>query len=752
MNMVARDDRFARATCMHGYVGWTLPWPYRNMHGCLPMMALRRSCMSLRPGVQRHSSVLPGRIWQHSIHSSVHAATRQATSRSIRYWAAGLAGGIGLMTYTLLRSSASRTNAVQDLSESTDTASPTSSSSTPKDEPPPASFAQSMWGWTVRYLIDPFFVLKRFIYLSILFLPVLLTVPLLFCGASSTVTDDQGHTEERPGWGARFWFAFLVKQMELAGPTFVKLGQWAGSRRDLFPEALCNQLAKLHSSNHPHSMKHTRKVLESVFGLPFDEIFTSFDTEPVGVGAVGQVYKAVLRSDLLPRDYLVEKIQVDKLHQTAEQIGRELALTYDHDESLRHVPGAAVAIKVLHPNVRSTIDYDIQIMSFFAGLINMFPGMKWVSFPEEVERFSALMFSQLDLRTEASNLTRFEKNFVRRGGTVTFPRPLQVFCTREVLVEELIDAVPLKHFMKMGGLDYDMAIAEMGLDAFLQMLLIDNFTHADLHPGNIMVKFYRPTTRSMLQNAFSRILSRFDPSYLLGHPSRTGILSDEVVVEELLSRTNDKRAWLSGLRALEDEGYLPELVILDAGLVSELSPKNLRNFLDLFAAIVTFDGRRAGELMVERCRTPELVTDKKSFVNVIGSIMDSVHSDSFSLASLNIGDVLSQVLSSVRQYHVKMESDFMDTILSILILEGIGRRLYPDLDLFTRAVPILRSLGQKMTTDETQLASFRENMSVANIWPMFKLWVYLEARSLFANTQHLAHVVDAFVRYGWFSD
>lgn len=216
------------------------------------------------------------------------------------------------------------------------------------------------------------------------------------------------------------------------------------------------------------------------------------------------------------------------------------------------------------------------------------------------------------------------------------------------------------------------------------MLLMDNFTHADLHPGNIMVNFYRPTTRSVLQNVLSRILASFDPDYRLSAQYKTGIVPDKKVVDVLLSKKNDKKAWLAELRQMEDEGYMPELVFLDAGLVSELSETNRHNFLDLFSAVANFDGKMAGRLMVERSRSPQLVTDKAAFENTIDRIVRSVKSDTFNLSNLQIGDVLSEVLKSVREYHVKMEPDFVDTVLSILILEGIGRRLDPDLDVRCR--------------------------------------------------------------------
>ena len=93
-------------------------------------------------------------------------------------------------------------------------------------------------------------------------------------------------------------------------------------------------------------------------------------------------------------------------------------------------------------------------MGFLARLLDLFPGMEWLSFPQEVEVFGSMMRSQLDLTTEAKNLERFEENF-RHRTVVSFPRPLNAY------------TVPLKAFLREGGGPFDYRIASLGLDAFL---------------------------------------------------------------------------------------------------------------------------------------------------------------------------------------------------------------------------------------------------------------------------------------------
>lgn len=129
-------------------------------------------------------------------------------------------------------------------------------------------------------------------------------------------------------------------------------------------------------------------------------------------------------------------------------------------------PSSAVAIKVLHPRVHKTIERDLKIMGFFARMLDALPGMKWLSFPDEVNVFGEMMKMQLDLRVEASNLDRFEENF-RHRRTVNFPRALTEYTSKQVLVEEYEDAVPLRAFLREGGGPFDERIANLGLEAFL---------------------------------------------------------------------------------------------------------------------------------------------------------------------------------------------------------------------------------------------------------------------------------------------
>lgn len=170
------------------------------------------------------------------------------------------------------------------------------------------------------------------------------------------------------------------------------------------------------------------------------------------------------------------------------------------------------------------------------------------------------------------------------------------------------------------------------------------------------------------------------------------------------------------MEKIHAEGYLPEIVFIDAGLVTTLDSTSRRNFLDLFRAIAEFDGYRAGQLMVERCRTPELAIDAETFALKMQHIVLNVKRKTFSLGQIKISDILHAVLKAVREHHVKMEADFVNTVISVLLLEGIGRQLDPGLDLFKSALPILRQLGRQMGTQDNM-----KRMEKGSLVPFLKV-------------------------------
>ncbi|KAG8012817.1 putative aarF domain-containing protein kinase 2, partial [Nibea albiflora] len=99
---------------------------------------------------------------------------------------------------------------------------------------------------------------------------------------------------------------------------------------------------------------------------------------------------------------------------------------------------------------------------------------------------------KIDLRFEAKNMERFRDNF-RNMDHVRFPTPLRPFVTRNILVETFEESDPVSNYLSSDiPQEVKQRIAKIGIDTILKMVFVDNFVHADLHPGNILVQCCGP--------------------------------------------------------------------------------------------------------------------------------------------------------------------------------------------------------------------------------------------------------------------
>ncbi|XP_035424460.1 uncharacterized aarF domain-containing protein kinase 2 [Cygnus atratus] len=500
----------------------------------------------------------------------------------------------------------------------------------------------------------------------------------------------------RPGLGA-LWLRLLRRAAEAAGPTCVKLGQWASTRRDLFSEAFCDEFSKLHVEVSPHPWGHTDELLRKAFGEDWRRVLKFQSQEPVGSGCVAQVYKAYADLAAIAGGQAKELAQCSELRSASEaweasgfrglfrwlrkrkSEGRweerskeELSLVGCSPESpvsgtqrveqmakppLNANPSPArhltpVAIKVLHPGLVHQVQMDLFIMKMGSHILGLLPGFKWLSLTEIVEEFEKLMIQQIDLRYEARNLERFRQNFLHVD-FVKFPTPVRPLVTTDVLVETFEESEPISRYLHAEvATELRQRLAKMGMDMLLKMVFVDNFVHADLHPGNILVQgTAQASTGGREQTALVD-------------------LCDTLVVEVQ-----------PPLRRLC-------LVLLDAGIVAELQSADMQNFRAVFTAVVQGQGERVAELILHHARANQC-QDIERFKAEMAELVTKVRGNTIALGKLQVADLLSNVFKLLMTHKVKLESNFASIIFAIMVLEGLGRSLDPELDILEAAKPLL---------------------------------------------------------------
>ncbi|PSC67852.1 ADP,ATP carrier [Micractinium conductrix] len=292
--------------------------------------------------------------------------------------------------------------------------------------------------------------LLRLAVLLVLFSPVVLSAAL--------VGDYLGISRKR-------WLRLLRRTLEVAGPAFIKWGQWAATRHDIFPPDFCDELELLHSQAPAHALPFTEAAVREAFGFSVKDLFAEFDAEPVASGSIGQIHRGALSGT------------------GARLTGMK--------------PGTVVAVKVRHPGVSEAIERDFALMMAAARLFAHLPALSSLRLEESLTQFAAPLREQVDLAREATHLHAFNYNFRKTAG-VSFPVPLYPLVQPAVLVETFEAGTHISSYVSRGpGAPHNSELARLGARTMLHMMIVDNLIHADLHPGNILVTLDFPLPKPL---------------------------------------------------------------------------------------------------------------------------------------------------------------------------------------------------------------------------------------------------------------
>ncbi|KAL4443762.1 hypothetical protein ABPG75_011499 [Micractinium tetrahymenae] len=413
-------------------------------------------------------------------------------------------------------------------------------------------------------------------------------------------------------------FKLLLGACRRSGAAFIKWGQWASTREDIFPQDFCRVLSELHDRAPVHSERETRRLVESALGGPLEQLFLSFESRPLASGSIAQVHRARMLVEGRPQE---------------------------------------VAVKVRHPGVAKRIWQDFQLLRPLAALTGRVRSLRSLNLSDSVAQFSSTMTAQADLRVEAEHLRRFYANFRGVTSCVHVPRPLEGYCTREVLVETFEPGRSVAHFIRTPH-PQNTQIVALGVDTYLKMLLQDNFVHTDLHPGNILVRPAHASARGAQQQ-------------------------QEDAAGSNGGSTSDGSSTSAG-GSLQRREQL-ELVLLDFGLAQELTPAVRHHFVSFLHMISRGDGRAAAHHLLrwaERQRCP----DPEAFIADMEALFRE-RCDMRCPAGIDLDAVIKAVLRLARRHEVSIDSNYAELVIGVCVIVGFATSLDPRLNLMDAATP-----------------------------------------------------------------
>ncbi len=403
------------------------------------------------------------------------------------------------------------------------------------------------------------------------------------------------------------WHYFPIKKytrgqrirlaLEELGPIFIKFGQTLSTRRDLLPEDIGDELAKLQDNCPAFDPIKAKKIIEQSLGAPTENLFKRFDIKPLASASIAQVHTA---------------------------------LTNDDNE---------VVIKVVRPDIDKAIGHDIKLMYILARLFNKHPISKKLRPIEIVAEFEGIILNELDMRIEAKNCLRIGKNF-KNSNLLYIPKVYPSLCHKNILTTERIHGIPVGDIKQLKANHIDMKrLAEEGVTIFFTQVFKHNFFHADMHPGNIFVS------------------------------------------------TNGQ--------------YMG----VDFGIMGTLTEADKDFLADIFLAFFNQDYKRVAQTYINSGWISP-TTDISAFEAAVKRICEPMFEKP--LGEISFGQVLLELIQEAKNFDITIQPQLLLLDKTLLNIEGLGRQLYPQLNLWTTAKPFLEDLVKKKYSVKNTFEKIRD--------------------------------------------
>jgi ubiquinone biosynthesis protein len=432
----------------------------------------------------------------------------------------------------------------------------------------------------------------------------------------------------------------LRRALEDLGPIFVKFGQVLSTRRDLLPVDIADELAKLQDRVPPFDSDLAIAQIKKSLGAHPDDLFASFERDPVASASIAQVHFATLKN------------------------------------------GVDVAVKVLRPGMKKSIDKDVALMRIAAGWVEkLWADGKRLKPREVVAEFDKYLHDELDLMREAANASQLRRNFAE-SKLLAVPEMYWDYCSESVIVMERMHGIPISQTERLIAEGVDLKkLSRDGVEIFFTQVFRDGFFHADMHPGNILV--------SIAPASFGRYIA------------------------------------------------------LDFGIVGTLTDFDKDYLSQNFLAFFRRDYKRVAEAHIESGWAP-----KETRVDELESAVRACCEPIFDrpLRDISFGQVLLRLFQTSRRFNVEVQPQLVLLQKTLLNIEGLGRQLDPELDLWKTAKPYLERWMKEQVGWKSLIERFKaEAPRYSHILPQLPRLMHqaltAQAAPQQENTELLKHLI-----------
>jgi ubiquinone biosynthesis protein len=324
--------------------------------------------------------------------------------------------------------------------------------------------------------------------------------------------------------------------------------------------------------------------------------------------------------------------------------------TQDDNEHTSH----DIVIKVLRPNINKTILADIKVMSLFAGVVaRWLPDGKRIRPKEVVAEYRKTILDELDLNREAANAIQLRRNFDqgRESDKVLYvPEIYSEFSYKNVLVMERI---------------YGLGVGDI----------------AELHQQGVNMKLL---AERGVEVFFTQV---FRDSFFHADMHPGNVFVDATKPED------------------------PTWIAIDCGIVGTLNREDKRYLAENFVAFFNRDYRKVAQLHVDSGWVPS-ETSVDEFEMAIRTVCEPIFNKP--LAEISFGQVLVNLFNTARRFNMEVQPQLVLLQKTLLYIEGLGRQLYPQLDLWQTAKPFLENWVKEQMGVKAVFEKIKDNIPFWN--------------------------------------
>ena len=310
--------------------------------------------------------------------------------------------------------------------------------------------------------------------------------------------------------------------------------------------------------------------------------------------------------------------------------------------------GREVVVKVLRPKIEKQIAADISLLNSVAALVDRaHPSADKIRPREIVAEIETTLAAELDLQREGGNASVMRRMWLD-SDDLYIPEIIWSHTAERALTMERVRGIPSDDIAALDAAGIDRkALAAKGVRVFYTQVFRDNFFHADAHAGNIWVD---------------------------GDPAR---------------KSN------------------PRFIALDFGIMGQLSQEDQYYLAENFMAIFNKDYRRIAELHVEAGWMPATVR-----IDELEAAARSVCEPYFTrpLSEISLAEVLVKLFRTAQKYELTLQPQLILLQKTLLNIEGVGRQLDPQLDIWAVAKPVLERILLERYSPQRAVQELRKRL------------------------------------------